>query len=86
MITFADEVRCVWQRKFTGATVLFFINRYFTLLYRTLMVVQMLPWQTFASEAASDLVRRVCYDLAFISKAQFPPDVSILVLCVAHRF
>ncbi|KAE9396647.1 hypothetical protein BT96DRAFT_1039235 [Gymnopus androsaceus JB14] len=30
LITFGDEVERVWKRKFTGATLLFFLNRYLT--------------------------------------------------------
>ncbi len=56
MITFSEEVKCVWQRKFTGATVLFFINRYVTLFYRALIGVSMLSvWQSQTQETA-DLV------------------------------
>ncbi|KAI0640732.1 hypothetical protein C8Q79DRAFT_920930, partial [Trametes meyenii] len=32
LITFGEEVRLFWGRKFTGASLLFFINRYWTLL------------------------------------------------------
>ena len=32
LITFDREVRCVWRRKWTGATVLFILNRYIVLL------------------------------------------------------
>ena len=32
-ITFPYEVRLFWQKKATGATVLFFANRYLTLFY-----------------------------------------------------
>ncbi len=53
MTTFSDEVRCIWQRKFTGATALFCINRYAALLVCTLRVI--LDLQTSASETA-DLV------------------------------
>ncbi|KAI0676125.1 hypothetical protein C8Q78DRAFT_1075057 [Trametes maxima] len=32
LITFGEEVRLFWGRKFTGASLLFFVNRYWTLL------------------------------------------------------
>ncbi|KAJ3489253.1 hypothetical protein NLI96_g2240 [Meripilus lineatus] len=44
IITFEDEIKYIWQRKFTGATVVCCINRYVTLAYRTLMIIQILPW------------------------------------------
>lgn len=51
MITFSDEVKCIWQRKFTGATILFCINRYVLLLERTLQaVIQFRAWQTQTAE------------------------------------
>ena len=40
LITIAREVSCIWSRKFTGATVLFALNRYLLLLY---VIVQNLP-------------------------------------------
>ncbi|KAL4251377.1 hypothetical protein ABKN59_005566 [Abortiporus biennis] len=38
LLTFTDEWRCIWGRRFSGATVFFFINRYFTLVDLTLML------------------------------------------------
>ncbi|THH31060.1 hypothetical protein EUX98_g3132 [Antrodiella citrinella] len=49
-----DEIKCVWKGKFSGVTVLFLLNRYVTLLYRILMVVQLWPWYTVSSEAQAD--------------------------------
>ncbi|KAH9836082.1 uncharacterized protein C8Q71DRAFT_760471 [Rhodofomes roseus] len=43
MLTFSREVRCIWKRRFSGATVLFMLNRYLTLVYRVLMTVEILP-------------------------------------------
>ncbi len=54
MITFSNEIRCIWQRKFTGATVLFILNRYVFLFYLNVMVVTLLPaWQTVTERTAS---------------------------------
>ncbi|KAI0726520.1 hypothetical protein C8Q72DRAFT_796584 [Fomitopsis betulina] len=39
-LTFSREIRCIWRRKFTGATVLFLLNRYLFLVYRILMMVE----------------------------------------------
>jgi len=44
-ITFSDEIRFIWCRRFTLATALFCINRYTMLLARTLLIVQLLPYQ-----------------------------------------
>lgn len=51
-LTLPDEVRCVWKGKFTGVTVLFMINRYATIVYRTLMVIQLMSWDTYPEETA----------------------------------
>lgn len=40
VLTFSREIRCIWHRKFTGATVLFLLNRYIFLVYRILMTVE----------------------------------------------
>ncbi|EPS96176.1 hypothetical protein FOMPIDRAFT_61838, partial [Fomitopsis schrenkii] len=32
-LTFSREVRCIWRRKFTGATMLFLLNRYLFMVY-----------------------------------------------------
>jgi len=52
VVTFSREIRCIWGRKFTWATVLFVLNRYLTLLNRILMIVDMLPWQNFPQATA----------------------------------
>jgi len=44
-ITFSDEMKFIWGRRFTLATMLFCINRYTMLLARTLLIVQLLPYQ-----------------------------------------
>ena len=33
LVTFPDEVNLFWKRRWTGATVLFFMNRYISLSY-----------------------------------------------------
>jgi len=43
VLTFAREVRCIWHRRFSGATILFLLNRYLTLVYRVLMTVETFP-------------------------------------------
>ncbi len=54
MITFQDEVKCIWQRKFTGATLLFCINRYATLVSETLnVIIDLQAWQIQTEETAS---------------------------------
>ncbi|KZT66239.1 hypothetical protein DAEQUDRAFT_740110 [Daedalea quercina L-15889] len=42
-LTFSREVRCIWRRKFSLATVLFLLNRYLFIVYRILMTVEMFP-------------------------------------------
>ncbi len=54
IVTFPDEVKCIWQRKFTGATVLFFFNRYGALLLQLFHLVDDLYiWGTQTEEAAN---------------------------------
>lgn len=54
MITISDEVEYIWKRKFTGATALFCINRYVTLLVQTLSVIaSLLTWQTQTNDSPS---------------------------------
>lgn len=38
LITFEQERKTIWQRKFSGATLLFLLNRYLALLYGALSV------------------------------------------------
>ncbi|EJF61355.1 hypothetical protein DICSQDRAFT_60554, partial [Dichomitus squalens LYAD-421 SS1] len=33
MITTGEEIRCFWGRKMTGAAILFWLNKYMTVLY-----------------------------------------------------
>ena len=33
VITTGDEIRCFWGKKLTGAAILFWLNKYLTLLY-----------------------------------------------------
>ena len=39
VITFGREVEMFWRSKFTGASVLFFANRYVSLLFNTMGLV-----------------------------------------------
>lgn len=55
-LTLDREIRCVWRSKFSGVTVLFLLNRYVTLLYRVLMIVQLMSWGAF-EEVTADRVR-----------------------------
>lgn len=46
VITFPDEVKCIWQRNLTGATVLFLINRYASLIVQTFQTfTELHMWQ-----------------------------------------
>lgn len=45
-ITFGEEVRCVWRKRISVASVLFLLNRYLTLVSSTVNMVQLLPWQS----------------------------------------
>ncbi len=56
MLTFSDEVEYIWRHKFTGATILFCLNRYAPLLYATLFIIGLLPVWHMRSEVSADMV------------------------------
>ncbi|CCM06021.1 uncharacterized protein FIBRA_08265 [Fibroporia radiculosa] len=56
ILTFAQEIQCIWRRKFSGATVLFFLNRYLSIIYRILMLLVILPWQYLPQQTADDVI------------------------------
>lgn len=39
LITIADEIQFIWKQDFSGRTVIFFVNRYFTLLVIILCII-----------------------------------------------
>ncbi len=43
VISFDDEVRLVWRRKITGASVIFFLNRYLLVLQSVITVASYWP-------------------------------------------
>ncbi len=51
LITFGQEVNLFWNRRFTGATLLFFVNRYVVLLLYTMNISGSAPLS--ASEKVS---------------------------------
>ena len=51
VLTFDREVRLIWGRRITGATVIFVLNRYWLFLEYITEVISMYP--------LSDLVRRL---------------------------
>lgn len=42
-ITFDEEVRCVWKRRISGASVLFILNRYIMLVASLASIVKFIP-------------------------------------------
>lgn len=75
MLTFSRELRCIWGRKFSGATLLFFLNRYLTLIYRVLMVVDMLPWQGLPQQTADNVRRQ-------LTEIDIPANAPIFTRCM----
>ena len=53
LLTFSGEIQFVWSRKFSGATVVFVLNRYVTLFSKIV-----LPISTFWWPNQTDQVRR----------------------------
>ena len=44
LLTFGDEVRIIWKNRFTGVTVIFLVNRYFSLgAYLAVMYTKFAP-------------------------------------------
>ncbi|KAJ8455327.1 hypothetical protein ONZ51_g12509 [Trametes cubensis] len=43
LITFDDEVECVWRRKFTWARLILILNRYIALLLFLLSITPLIP-------------------------------------------
>ncbi|KAI0786301.1 hypothetical protein C8Q75DRAFT_808694 [Abortiporus biennis] len=54
-LTLSSEIRCIWRRKPTGATVLFFVNRYGTLVNRTLMLINLFSLQEHTRQTADTM-------------------------------
>lgn len=67
-ITVNDEIRCIWKRKFSGATFLFLANRYVGLLYRLVTLFLLLSWSTKARGSADE----VCLT-SFLWASLLPP-------------
>ncbi len=83
MATFPDEVKCIWQRKFTGATVLFSINRYAALLYLAFSIITSLPeWQTEKEKIANLVGSSLVYIIQYT--ANIPSGVGIPASCSVH--
>lgn len=56
LLTFAQEVKCIWARKPTGASFLFALNRYAVFVNRLVRLVQLMSWKGFLEKDA-DRVR-----------------------------
>ncbi|KAI0786281.1 hypothetical protein C8Q75DRAFT_290343 [Abortiporus biennis] len=54
-LTFSEECRCIWRRRFSGPTVFFFINRYFTLIDLPLMLINLVSFGTVSHDTGSKL-------------------------------
>jgi len=53
ILTLRTEILCIWKRKCSFATLLFFVNRYGILLNRTILIMQIRPWGDIPVEQAS---------------------------------
>ena len=56
LLTIPAEIQCIWKRKLTLASILFLINRYATLVTRTLLIIQTVSW----SHVTDDEADKVC--------------------------
>ena len=67
VLTFPKEVRCIWGRRFTGATLVYLCTRYFALFERIFFILTVLFW---SSTDAVSLVSRFAYAIV-----EVPGDV-----------
>ena len=44
ILTFQKEVQCIWQRRFTGATVVYLATRYLAVVQCILLVLLSMLW------------------------------------------
>ncbi|KAL4248652.1 hypothetical protein ABKN59_006265 [Abortiporus biennis] len=49
-LTFSDECRRIWGRRFSGATFLFVLNRYLTIIGQSLVFINFVKFQSFSSD------------------------------------
>ena len=57
ILTFSREVKYIWQRRFSGVTALFLLNRYVIMLSRTASFIQLQSWRDSTPQKA-DFVSR----------------------------
>ena len=60
LVTFSTEVQLFWAGEVTGASVLFFVNRYIMLVYALLALLQLSPVVNTASVSLSKFVLFDC--------------------------
>lgn len=53
LLTLPGEIELVWKRKFTGATALFILLRYFTLISKISLLVATFPWPNQTDQVCS---------------------------------
>lgn len=46
LITFDEEVRCIWRRRISAATILFVVNRYAILALSAASIIGIIPWKS----------------------------------------
>ncbi|KAI0821839.1 hypothetical protein BC628DRAFT_1422262 [Trametes gibbosa] len=73
LLTFSGEVQFVWDRKFSGATVIFLLNRYITLFNKILLPISTFWWpnQTDKKCAAPVILTEIFTVIAYFIVALF---------------
>ncbi|KAH9848729.1 hypothetical protein C2E23DRAFT_738700 [Lenzites betulinus] len=73
LLTFSGEVQFVWGRKFSGATVIFLLNRYITLFNKILLPISTFWWpnQTDKNCAAPIILTEIFTVIAYFVVAVF---------------
>ena len=61
LLTLPGEIELVWGRKFTGATALFILLRYFTITSKLSLLVTAFPWANQTDQVSLSL-RMTFYD------------------------
>ena len=78
LINLPSEVRCIWKRKLSAATVLYLINRYGILIYKGVTAtIQMWSFPSATETQADD----VCISLPSMTKSMALRFFCLMVRC-----
>ncbi|TFK88256.1 hypothetical protein K466DRAFT_547432 [Polyporus arcularius HHB13444] len=82
-LTFASECTRIWPRRFTGATVLYFVARYATILVRVCLTLELVVWRF--SDETCGVIERIGDGLAVITYVAYALFTTLHVYGVWGR-